>query len=72
MKVLIVRLWEEPALAGAVLLAAVYALAELLIGDGLTASDLPTILAPLGFGLGLRELVTPAERPVKPPEEFAR
>jgi hypothetical protein len=61
MKVLISKLWNEPAVASGVLLAACVALGEALAGDGLTASDLPAILAPLGAGGLARQFVTPSK-----------
>lgn len=62
MKVLVNRLWNEPAVASGVLLAVVVALGELLTGDGLQSSDLPAILAPLGAGGLARRFVTPTKR----------
>ncbi|MDX6534011.1 MAG: hypothetical protein QOF68_1755 [Gaiellales bacterium] len=61
MKVLIERLWREPALASGLLLSAALLLGEVLIGDGLTSSDLPAILAPLGAAGITRRYVSPTE-----------
>jgi hypothetical protein len=59
MKTLLRKFWDEPAAASAVLVAAVLAAGEAFLGDGLTASDLPSILAVLGVGGLTRPLVSP-------------
>lgn len=59
MRVLISRFWDEPALAIAVIGALVLAASEALIGDGLTAEDLPTIAGIVGLGGIIRQYVTP-------------
>jgi len=62
MKVLLQKVWTEPAVASGLLLAALVAAGEAFLGDGLTASDLPAILAPLGAGGLTRGLVSPVKR----------
>ena len=62
MRVLLDRLWNEPAVASGVLIALAVAAGEALAGDGLTGSDLPAILAPLGAGGLARGFVTPVRR----------
>lgn len=62
MKVLVSRLWNEPAIASGVLLGLVVLLGEVFAGNGYQASDLPAILAPLGAGGLIRPFVSPVKR----------
>ena len=73
MKTLLTRLWEEPAVAAGALTAIAIAVGELLVGDGLQATDLPAILAPLAAGGITRQLVAPLEHgDVTPPDELPK
>lgn len=54
MKTLIRRFLNEESVALGVIAAAVTALGEAFLGDGLQASDLPVILGFLGFGAAAR------------------
>jgi hypothetical protein len=72
MKVLAYRLWNEPALAIAVVAAVVLAALEQFTGDGLTASDLPTIATFPIVGGAIRQFVVPDEKAeVAPPARDA-
>lgn len=68
MSVIAARVWHEPAVFIGLLVTGALVVITLATGDPWDTATIAGVLAPLLSALGIRQVVTPVEDPVKPPE----
>lgn len=71
MKTLVMRVWQEPAVATGLLTSLLLLLVALVDGSDWTTSVILGILGPFASSLGIRQLVSPAAGPRPLPPEPA-